>query len=170
MIQSDALFADVPDQIPGGIRRGKKPSSQHAMSGRDEFLAIGVANTGSRVLPGKRVFGPLRLPDVKPPCSNLAPALSGPFSFDEYLTLQVSCPQPTGGGSGLLVRLSTAAPACRLRHCSAHMINGLGAPWIAKVGGLLLTSDAAARIARERHQTTTSAELVDCRRRMRVLA
>ena len=33
------------------------------------------------ICPGKRVFGPLRLPDVKPPCSNLAPASPGPFFF-----------------------------------------------------------------------------------------
>jgi hypothetical protein len=27
------------------------------------------------LVPGKRVYGPLRLPDVKPPCSNLAGTL-----------------------------------------------------------------------------------------------
>src|SRR4051794_20193752 len=38
------------------------------------------------LVPGKRVCGPLRLPDVKPPCSNLAGAIgSGHFSLGEMV-------------------------------------------------------------------------------------
>jgi hypothetical protein len=80
VLQRIAVFADVPDEIPGGSRRSKRACSEHAMTHRKRFFAVVTVNTGSRVLLGKRVFGPLRLPDVKPPCSNLA-GTSVPASF-----------------------------------------------------------------------------------------
>ena len=46
-----------------------------------EFSTVVTVDMGSRVLLGKRVFGPLRLPDVKPPCSNSAPIIVGAFFF-----------------------------------------------------------------------------------------
>src|SRR5262249_61744951 len=79
---SIALFADEPGRIPGGDR-GAAP--------RYWFCAIlaSLQISGGRgapkefpgLAPGKRVYGPLRLLDVKPPCSNLAGYLVVPAIF-----------------------------------------------------------------------------------------
>jgi hypothetical protein len=43
---------------------------------RDSFLVVSCHRQWfPGLVPGKRVCGPLRLPDVKPPCSNLAGTL-----------------------------------------------------------------------------------------------
>ena len=48
-----------------------------------------------RLVLGKRVFGSLRLPDVKPPCSNLAGLCSGHF-LSALLEIRISAPRPRG--------------------------------------------------------------------------
>src|SRR5947207_12776281 len=73
---SIALFADEPERIPGGDRaRTPRYSVSRDTASLQVSGGWGAPNQFPGLAPGKRVYGPLRLLDVKPPCSNLAEAL-----------------------------------------------------------------------------------------------
>src|SRR5438067_4935546 len=73
---SIALFADEPERIPGGDRaRTPRYSVSRDTASLQVSGGRGAPNQFPGLAPGKRVYGPLRLLDVKPPCSNLADAL-----------------------------------------------------------------------------------------------
>src|SRR5437764_1130867 len=80
---SIALFADEPERIPGGDRaRTPRYSVSRDTASLQVSGGRGAPNQFPGLAPGKRVYGPLRLLDVKPPCSNLAgPSGSGQFLF-----------------------------------------------------------------------------------------
>src|SRR5215471_10639734 len=63
-------------------RRARRNSGWWTAAGKSIFRARDVYRDGfPGLVPGKRVRGPLRLPDVKPPCSNLAGTMFRPIFF-----------------------------------------------------------------------------------------
>src|SRR5262245_32374564 len=103
------------------------------------FWGAVAPNEFPGLAPGKRVFGPLRLLDVKPPCSNLAgPSGTGQFSFAARRSR-------LGNRAGLL----RDCPATRFV-CQCRQMAGLVGPivrWSGDGGGPGSFSRRAGRLA-----------------------
>jgi hypothetical protein len=60
------------NEIPLVMSRANRDILARTILDRGEFSGAAAPNEFPGLAPGKRVFGSLRLLDVKPPCSNLA--------------------------------------------------------------------------------------------------
>src|SRR5260221_13665685 len=98
---SIALFAKETREIKNGLIVRRTPLFLDAILHRSmSFLAARASQRmkGFRAaMPGKRVFGSLRLPDVKPPCSTQA----GTHGFRLFLSImdETCADQPTSEGT-----------------------------------------------------------------------